>query len=101
MKLLFRIVAILLFAVFFIFAVKNTQEASLYFFLGYAVHAPLVIMLLGFFAAGAVFGILAMTPILLRHRRELTVQKRLLQNLQNDYDALQAARARPPQPDGA
>lgn len=99
MKLLFRIVAVLLFVVFFGFALKNTQEATLRFFLDTTVQAPLVIMLLAFFSAGAVIGILAMTPVLFRQRRELTVQKRLLQNLQKDYDALQTLRAQPPQPD--
>lgn len=100
MKLLFRIVAVLLFVTFFGFALKNTQETTLRFFLDYSINAPLVIMLLGFFAAGAVLGILAMTPVLFRQRRELHAQKRQLQNLQKDYDALQMTRVQPPQPDG-
>jgi uncharacterized integral membrane protein len=99
MKLLFRIVAIILFVVFFGFALKNTQEATLRFFLDYTIHAPLVIMLLGFFAGGAVLGILAMTPTLFRLRRELNRQKKLLQNLQKDYDAKTLVRTQPPQPD--
>ena len=100
MKILFRIVAILLFVTFFGFALKNTQETTLRFFLDYTINAPLVIMLLGFFASGAVLGILAMTPIVFRHRRELNARNRQLQNLQKDYDALQTTRAQPPQPDG-
>ncbi len=100
MKILFRIVAILLFVIFFGFALKNTQETSLHFFLDTTIHAPLVIMLLGFFAAGAVLGILAMTPIVFRHRRELNAQKRQLQNLQKDYDALQTTRVQQPAADG-
>jgi len=99
MKIVFRIVAFLLFAVFFGFAIKNTQEATLHFFLGYAIQTPLVIMLLVFFAAGAVFGILAMTPTLFRHRRDLGRNQKTLHALQKDIAAQQAARAQPPQPD--
>jgi putative membrane protein len=99
MKLMFRIVAIILFIVFFGFALKNTQEATLHFFLGYAMQAPLVIMLLGFFAAGAAFGILAMTPTLFRHRRDLGRSHKTLHALQKDIAAQQAARSQPPQPD--
>lgn len=69
MKFLSRIVGIVLFILFFGFALKNTQEVALRFFLGYEVHAPLVLMLLAFFGGGAVLGVLAMVPTLLRYRR--------------------------------
>ena len=49
MKILLRIIAVLLFIVFFGFAMKNTQEVSLQFFLGYEMRGPLVLLLLGFF----------------------------------------------------
>lgn len=77
MKILFRIVAALLFVVFFGFALKNTQEVALHFFLDYEIRGPLVLLLLGFFAAGAILGVLAMTPTVLRHRREASRSKRL------------------------
>ena len=99
MKLVFRIFAILLFIVFFGFALKNTEEATLSFFLGYSLRAPLVIMMLGFFAAGAVLGILAMTPTLFRHRRDLTRHKKLVQSMQANLDAQQMSRTQPPPPD--
>jgi lipopolysaccharide assembly protein A len=59
MKFLFRIVAAILFIVFFGFALKNTQEAALRFFFDYEIRGPLVLLLLAFFAGGAALGILA------------------------------------------
>ena len=70
MKFLSRIVGIILFILFFGFALKNTQEVALRFFLGYEIHAPLVLMLLAFFGGGAILGVLAMTPTVLRYRRK-------------------------------
>jgi uncharacterized integral membrane protein len=99
MKLLFRIVGILIFIVFFGFALKNTEEASLRFFLGYEIQAPLVLLLLGFFAAGAALGVMAMTPTVLRYRRELARQKKAALVVQKESEAQQLARAQPPNPD--
>ncbi|MDB5796901.1 MAG: hypothetical protein JWP36_803 [Paucimonas sp.] len=99
MKILSRIVAALLFIVFFGFALKNTDDATLRLFPGYAVHGPLVLLLLGFFASGAVLGVLAMTPTVFRYRRELNRQKRSSALVQQEAEAQQAARANPPRPE--
>lgn len=99
MKILFRIIAVLLFIVFFGFALKNTQEAALQLFLNYEIRGPLVLLLLGFFACGAVLGVLAMTPTVFRYRRELNREKRSLAAALQEADAQRAARANPPQPD--
>ena len=40
MKVLFRIVATILFVIFFGFALKNTQEVALHFFLDYEIRGP-------------------------------------------------------------
>ncbi|WP_293778120.1 lipopolysaccharide assembly protein LapA domain-containing protein, partial [uncultured Oxalicibacterium sp.] len=56
MKIVFRILAAILFIVFFGFALKNTQEVALQFFMGYELRGPLVLLLLGFFACGAALG---------------------------------------------
>ena len=101
MKLIFRVVAALVFLVFFGFALKNTQEVVLSFFLGYEMRGPLVILLLAFFAAGAVLGVLAMMPMLFRHRRDLSRHKKLLTTLEKEQDAQVLARAQAPRPDGA
>lgn len=100
MKVLFRIVAVILFVIFFGFALKNTQEVVLRFFLNYEIKSPLVLLLLGFFAAGAVLGVLAMTPTVFRYRRDLSKQKKTIAVIQKESEAQQLARVQPPQPDG-
>ena len=70
MKLLTRLAAVILFVLFFGFALENTHEAVLHFFLNYEIRGPMVLVLLGFFLMGAVMGILAMMPMVFRHRRE-------------------------------
>jgi len=100
MKLLFRIVAVLLFIIFFGFALKNTEEVVLRFFLNYEIRSPLVLLLLGFFAGGAVLGILGMTPTVFRYRRELAKQKKALLAMQKESESQKIARVQPPSPDG-
>ncbi|MES2299276.1 MAG: lipopolysaccharide assembly protein LapA domain-containing protein [Pseudomonadota bacterium] len=70
MKFISTIVGIILFILFFGFALKNTQEVDLHFFLNVELRGPLVLMLLAFFVAGAAIGILALAPTVFRHRRE-------------------------------
>lgn len=84
MKILLRIIAALLFVVFFGFALKNTQEAALSFFWNYEVRGPLVLLLLGFFVGGFVFGILGMAPLVFRQKREVARQKKLNAALQKE-----------------
>jgi uncharacterized integral membrane protein len=91
MKLLLRLAAAILFVVFFGFAVENTQEVTLHFFLNYEIHSPLVLMLLGFFVA--------MTPTVFRHRRDLSKHQMTISTMKQENQARQAARANPPQPD--
>ena len=99
MKILFRIVAALLFVIFFGFALKNTQEVSLRFFFDYEVRGPLVLLLLAFFASGAALGILAMIPTLFRHRRDLARHKKTVTAMEQENEAKRQARIQPPQPD--
>jgi len=99
MKIMFRIVAVVLFLVFFGFALKNTDEVVLRFFLDYEIRSPLVLMLLAFFAAGAVFGVLAMTPTVFRYRRELSRQKKTVVAMQKESESQQQLREQPPAPD--
>ena len=99
MKLLFKIVAAILFVLFFGFALKNTQEVALHFFLDYEIRGPLVLLLLGFFAAGGALGVLAMTPTVFRHRRELSKHKKIVDPMQQENEAKGLARMQPPQPD--
>lgn len=98
MKILFRIIAAILFVVFFGFALKNTEVATLKFFLGYELSGPLVLLLLGFFFGGFVFGILGMTPIVFRHKRDLSKQRKANTAMQKESEA-QHALAQPAPPD--
>ncbi len=99
MKLILRVIAVVLFIVFFGFALKNTHEATLRFFLDYEARGPLILMLLSFFTVGAVLGVLAMLPTVLRHRRDLTNCRKLNELMQKEQDAQRVARTQPPQPD--
>lgn len=99
MKLVSKIAAFLLFILFFGFALKNTHEVVLVLFFKYELRAPLVLMLLAFFVGGAALGVLAMTPIVFRHKRELARHKKNLHHLQHENRAAQQARKQPPPPD--
>jgi len=97
MKFLSTILGLILFVLFFGFALKNTQEVDLHFFLNYELRGPLVLMLLAFFIAGAALGILAVTPTVFRHRRENKRHASTIAALQDN-----ARRGtEQPQPDGA
>lgn len=54
------------------FAVKNSDVVTLSYYLGYQWQAPLVLIILMFFVAGAVVGVAACMGYLFRQRRELT-----------------------------
>jgi putative membrane protein len=95
MKFVSTIVGLVLFILFFGFALKNTQAVDLHFFLNYELRGPLVLMLLAFFIAGAALGILAVTPTVFRHRRERTRQEGTIQALQSAKGV-----SGQPQPDG-
>ena len=58
------------------FAAKNVQPVKLNFYFGLALEAPLVLVLLGAFALGALFGVLALLTTVLRQRRQISLLKR-------------------------
>ncbi|HEY2336252.1 MAG TPA: LapA family protein [Burkholderiales bacterium] len=58
------------------FAAKNADPVTLRFYFDLAFTAPLVVLLLGFFAAGALFGMLALLGTVLRQRRDMGALKR-------------------------
>ena len=67
---------IVLFIVLLGFAVKNDQPITLRYFFGYEWQSSLVVVLLLFFAAGTVVGVLAMFSNVLQQRREIARLKR-------------------------
>ncbi len=81
MRILIWVARLVLFFLLFGFALKNTDAVSLRFFFDTVWQAPLVIVLLSFFAAGALFGLLAAFSTMFRQRRELTRLRRQLERL--------------------
>ena len=58
------------------FAAKNADNVTLRFYFDLTLQAPLVLVLFGFFAAGALFGMLVLIGTLLRQRREVARLKK-------------------------
>jgi uncharacterized integral membrane protein len=61
------------------FAIKNDQPVVLKYFFGYEWQASLVVVLLSFFSAGVLIGVLSMLASLFAQRRELTACRREVQ----------------------
>ena len=78
MRYLSWLLKFILFLLLLGFAVKNTETAVLHYYLGYEWQAPLVLILLVFFCAGAAVGIVASLSYLFRQRREMLLLKREL-----------------------
>lgn len=72
MTILTWVLRLIIFAILLAFAIQNTDPVSLRFFADYAWQAPLVVVLLIFFAVGFVFGVLALLGIIYRQRREIS-----------------------------
>ena len=70
-----RLAAFLLLAAF---AARNVEPVTLRFWFDTALQAPLVLLLLAFFAAGALAGMLALLGPLLRSRRRVARLKKLV-----------------------
>ena len=78
MRLLTWAVRLVVFVLLLAFAAKNVQPVTLRFYFDLALQAPLIVVLFAFFAAGALFGILALVGTLLRQRRELGLLRKRL-----------------------
>jgi putative membrane protein len=57
-------------------AAKNVEPVTLRFYFDQALRAPLALVLLGAFALGALFGVMAMLGPVLRQRREISALRR-------------------------
>ena len=66
-----------LFVVLLAFAARNTEPVTLRFYFDLAWQAPLVALLLAFFAAGAALGLIAMSGTYLAQRREIARLQRI------------------------
>jgi uncharacterized integral membrane protein len=63
------------------FAVKNSDSVAVRYFLGLEWQAPLVFVLLVFFATGIVLGVTASLGIIVRQRRQILGLKRELRGV--------------------
>ena len=71
---------IILFLALFLFALKNTDMVSLRLYFDQVWQAPLILVLLVFFVAGAVIGVLATLATVFRQRREIARLQRELRS---------------------
>ena len=69
-------VRLVIFSFLLVFALRNTEPVTLRFVLDHAWQAPLVIVLLAFFAGGAVLGAVSLVGVIFRQRREISRLKR-------------------------
>ncbi len=99
MKLIFRLAALVLFIVFFDFALKNTDEVVLHFFWGSQARSPMILLLLAFFIVGVALGVLAMTGTVLRYRSELVRMKKEAEQKRADTETVTRLREQPPPPE--
>ncbi len=72
MRLLAWAIRIALFVLLLAFAAKNTDPVALRFYFGLVWQAPLVAILLAFFAAGVMLGVLAMLGSWFAQRRRIS-----------------------------
>ena len=76
MRIVTWAIRIVLFLLLAAFAAKNVEPVALRFYFDLSLQAPLIVLLLAFFAAGALFGVLALLGTLLRQKREISGLKR-------------------------
>jgi putative membrane protein len=84
-------IRLIVFVLLIAFAAKNAEKVTLRFYFDLALEAPLVLLLLAFFAVGALFGVLALVGTLLRQRREISLLRKRL-----PPEPLEAERSVPP-----
>jgi len=96
MRILTWAIRIALFVLLLAFAAKNTDPVGLRFYFGLVWQAPLVAILLAFFAAGVALGLMAMLGTYLSQRRQVS---RLERKLLTQESAIPVAK-QPPAAEG-
>ncbi|SCY64798.1 Uncharacterized integral membrane protein [Nitrosospira sp. Nl5] len=71
MRYLIWCVRIVLFLVLLGFTVRNVETVTLRYYFGYEWHAPLVLIILLFFALGVAIGVLSCLGKIFRQRRKI------------------------------
>ncbi|MGH8747283.1 MAG: LapA family protein [Burkholderiales bacterium] len=97
MRIVTWTIRLIIFLFLLALAAKNVAPVTLNFYFDRSWQAPLVVVLFGFFAAGALFGLISMVSVFLGQRREI---QRLKRGMREHAKATDAARAtgsgRPP-----
>lgn len=70
-----------IFLIVLVFAIKNTERVTVFFFFDMEWQAPLIFVLLASFAFGALFGLLSLLGTLFGLRREVSRLKRALREV--------------------
>lgn len=83
MRIVLWCLRVAVFILLLAFALKNTEPVSVRFFFESVWQAPLVIIVLVFFAAGAALGVLLLFGTLFGLRREVARLKRALKDRDN------------------
>jgi uncharacterized integral membrane protein len=74
---------LIVFIAVLMFALKNTNPVAINFYGDYVMHdVPLIVVMLGTFVVGAVFGLLLTVPAAMRRRREAVRLRRELDRVQ-------------------
>ena len=97
MRVLTWAIRFALFVLLLALAAKNTEPVTLRFYFDLAWQAPLVALLLAFFAAGALLGLAAMLGSWLSQRRKIS---RLQRNDSSKEKSGTAIAAQPPAAEG-
>lgn len=82
MRYVYSTLSFLLFIAVLGFAVKNSESVTLSYYLGLSWQAPLSLMLLIVLALGALLGLLAGLPLVIRERRRRIQIEKELRTLQ-------------------
>ena len=72
MRIVTWTIRLLVFVLLIAFGARNVEPVTLKFYFDLSLQAPLIVLLFGFFAAGALFGVLALLTTLFRQRREIS-----------------------------
>lgn len=93
MRVLTWAIRLAIFLFLLAFAARNTDPVTLRFYFDLAWQMPLVALLLGFFVAGALLGVVSAIGLLIRQRREIG-------RLERDVQARDPLRGAPPAAEG-
>ena len=96
MRIVTWTVRLIIFLFLLAFAAKNVDPVTLNFYFDLSWRAPLVVVLFGFFAAGALFGLIAMLTALLRQRAEIQRLRRDVRGHAKAAHAAQVSRSTEP-----